>query len=554
MQKHKIFTLVLLLGVISFVNAGEVPKPIKDLNQFQEFQLAQGMIYEIYVKFGDGVTTVTFPSAISKIAGVNVATEGTSDFIIAAKPGANHFNLVARKKGATGTLTVIYNRQTFILYLKQDDKKAYAAVNFAASSGGTSSYLGKSVSVTPARLLSMIDMSKGYELFKKRYPSELRDTIHAKNHRFFNYGEFKIELLEVIRFNREDTLVFKLLMHNESSEEIAYDRFSFSVQVGGKTYYMSAADASGIMPPKSATWAFFTITGTPDGRRNNLAPDNVFLIGVTTKDQEEKFQIQENLPASSSKPSDPLARHLNELADRLEKKLAELDKVEKNAENTQIKEEPFTSENDSRTAENENSEVSTPPASDMAAPVMDAVIPQSEAVVVPQGMSESDVMSPETPPQEEQLPEMPPQEESSSKMPLQEEQQPEIPQQEESSSEMPLREEQQPEIPQQEESSSEMPLQEEQQPEVPRQDELTLEMPQQKEQRPEMPPQEESSPEVPPLKGQPSESQKQVEASQNLEDKRLSHVQLSGNDKQPSEISNQVETSSTTTTDNEEKR
>ena len=472
MQKHKIFTLVLLLGVISFVNAGEVPKSVKDLNQFQEFQLAQGMIYEIYVKFGDGVTTVTFPSAISKIAGVNVATEGTSDFIIAAKPGANHFNLVARKKGATGTLTVIYNRQTFILYLKQDDKKAYAAVNFAASSGGTSSYLGKSVSVTPARLLSMIDISKGYELFKKR--SELRDTIHAKNHRFFNYGEFKIELLEVIRFNREDTLVFKLLMHNESSEEIAYDRFSFSAQVGGKTYYMSAADASGIMPPKSATWAFFSITGTPDGGRNNLAPDNVFLIGVTTKDQEEKFQIQENLPASSSKPSDPLARRLNELADRLEKKLAELDKVEKNAENTQIKEESFTSENDSRTAENENSEVSIPPASDMAAPVMDAVIPQSEAVVVPQGMSESDVMSPETPPQEEQLPEMPPQ--------------------------------------------------------------------------------EESSPEVPPLKGQPSESQKQVEASQNLEDKRLSHVQLSGNDKQPSEISNQVETSSTTTTDNEEKR
>ena len=534
MQKHKIFTLVLFLGVISFVNAGEVPKSVKDLNQFQEFQLAQGMIYEIYVKFGDGVTTVTFPSAISKIAGVNVATEGTSDFIIAAKPGANHFNLVARKKGATGTLTVIYNRQTFILYLKQDDKKAYAAVNFAASSGGTSSYLGKSVSVTPARLLSMIDMSKGYELFKKRYPSELRDTIHAKNHRFFNYGEFKIELLEVIRFNREDTLVFKLLMHNESSEEIAYDRFSFSAQVGGKTYYMSAADASGIMPPKSATWAFFTITGTPDGRRNNLAPDNVFLIGVTTKDQEEKFQIQENLPASSSKPSDPLARRLNELADRLEKKLAELDKVEKNAENTQIKEESFTSENDSRTAENENSEVSTPPASDMAAPVMDAVIPQSEAVVFPQGMSESDVMSPETPPQEEQLPEMLPQEESSSKMPLQEEQQPEIPQQEE--------------------SSSEMPLQEEQQPEVPRQDELTLEMPQQKEPLPEMPPQEESSPEVPPLKGQPSESQKQVEASQNLEDKRLSHVLLSGNDKQPSEISNQVETSSTTTTDNEEKR
>lgn len=359
------------------MNATELPESVQKNNLFQEFRLGQGMIYEVYVKSGDGVTTVTFPSAISKIAGVNVAMDGSSDFVIAAKPGSYYFNIMAQKKGATGTLTVIHNRQTYILYLKQDDKKAYASVNFAASSGGSSSYSGKSVSVTPARLLSLIDMTKGYELFKKRYPSEVRDTVHVKNHRFSNYGKFKIELLEVVRFNREDTLVFKLLMHNESAEEISYDKFSFSAQVGGKTYYMSSADASGVMPQKSATWAFFTITGTPDGGRNNLAPDNEFMVGVTAKYMEEESRILETQQGKvQEKAVDPVAERLKALAVRFEKKLAELEKTENTVEEIKKNEAEVVPEN---TAEKVQ-EVPAATQDALAAPAVDTVISQSEKV------------------------------------------------------------------------------------------------------------------------------------------------------------------------------
>ncbi|MDD5599973.1 MAG: hypothetical protein PHV82_18660 [Victivallaceae bacterium] len=312
MRTSKLFTLVLLCGGVFAARAAKLPQAVVNINQFQEFRLAQGEIYELYVKFGNGVTTVTFPSAISKIVGVNVAADGSGDFLIAAKPGAYYFNLVALKKGAAGTLTVIYNRQTYILYLKQDDKKAFAAVNFAAGSGGGSSLSGKAGGVTPARLLSFIDMAKGYHILKQRYPSELRDSICAANHRFFDFGKFRIELKEVIRFNREDTLVFKLLMHNNKAEEIAYDRFSFSVQLGGKTYYMSAADASGVMPPKSATWAFFTITGTPDGGCNNLAPDNDFMIGVTAKYMENDYRFAAGEPVPEKKTEASIAKRIPE--------------------------------------------------------------------------------------------------------------------------------------------------------------------------------------------------------------------------------------------------
>ena len=377
MQTHKFLTLVLFCGTVFAVHAADVPENVKERNQFREFQLGQGMIYEVYVKSGDGVTTVTFPSAISKIAGVNVAMDGSSDFVIAAKPGSYYFNIMAQKKGATGTLTVIHNRQTYILYLKQDDKKAYASVNFAASSGGSSSYSGKSVSVTPARLLSLIDMTKGYELFKKRYPSEVRDTVHVKNHRFSNYGKFKIELLEVVRFNREDTLVFKLLMHNESAEEISYDKFSFSAQVGGKTYYMSSADASGVMPQKSATWAFFTITGTPDGGRNNLAPDNEFMVGVTAKYMVEESRILETQQGKvQEKAVDPVAERLKALAVRLKKKLAELEKTENTVEEIKKNESEAVPGNTAEKAQ----EVPAATQDILAAPAEDTVISQQEKV------------------------------------------------------------------------------------------------------------------------------------------------------------------------------
>ena len=81
------FGFLLALGGPMFCSAGESPeRQIREMNQFQEYVLAQGEVYKIYVKKDDGVTTVTFPSAISKIAGVNVSTDGSTDFQISAQP------------------------------------------------------------------------------------------------------------------------------------------------------------------------------------------------------------------------------------------------------------------------------------------------------------------------------------------------------------------------------------------------------------------------------------------------------------------------------------
>ena len=315
-------------------------KKILDMNQFKEYTLAQGEIYKVFVKKDDGATTVTFPSAISKIAGVNVSVDGSTDFQISAQPGGYYFNLVALREGATGTLTVVFNRKTYILYLVQDNEKAFAAVNFTGGSGSGGASAGGGGAVTPARLLSLIDMAKAYDVLSKRYPTELRDSTRFAKKATFQFEKFQMDLLEVIRFNHEDTLVFKLLLRNDTDEEILYDKFSFSVQAGNRTDYMSAADATGVMPPKSSTYAFFTITGTPEGRRNNLAADNEFRIGVTAKYMEQQAAVPESqtteqeLPSQKetgekiSKAEAEFDKRLSTLLDSMEKTLARIESQE----------------------------------------------------------------------------------------------------------------------------------------------------------------------------------------------------------------------------------
>lgn len=315
-------------------------KKILNMNQFKEYTLAQGEIYKVFVKKDDGATTVTFPSAISKIAGVNVSIDGSTDFQISAQPGGYYFNLVALREGATGTLTVVFNRKTYILYLVQDNEKAFAAVNFTGGSGSGGASAGGGGAVTPARLLSLIDMAKAYDVLSKRYPTELRDSTRFAKKATFQFEKFQMDLLEVIRFNHEDTLVFKLLLRNDTDEEILYDKFSFSVQTGNRTYYMSAADATGVMPPKSSTYAFFTITGTPEGRRNNLAADNDFRIGVTAQymdPQPVAVEPEPNLEEPSSIPETDekvkkieaeFDKRLSTLLDSMEKTLARIESQE----------------------------------------------------------------------------------------------------------------------------------------------------------------------------------------------------------------------------------
>ena len=320
-------SLVLTFFAVIAVMANEpTPEEVRLQNQYIEYQLMQGEIYRICVKMNDGVTTIQFPSRISEIAGKNISIDGKgTDFQIAAQPGSYYFNVSALKPGVSTTLTVTYNRQLYILYLIQSDKEAYASVVFGKNSGRrnfTDNVVTSTPKVTPARLVSLIDMAKKYDVLKETYPDSLAGVEQALSRNRYRCGKYDIHLDEVIRFEEEDTVIFKLRLVNLTENEIKYDKHSFSAHAGDGVYYMSVSDASGIMPPKSETYAWFGITSTPRGGRNNLKAGNDWLIALTTQEMHlENIQSVKNELKEKERIEAEKAALLKEQAEEAGKKI-----------------------------------------------------------------------------------------------------------------------------------------------------------------------------------------------------------------------------------------
>lgn len=320
-------SLVLTFFAVIAVMANEpTPEEVRLQNQYIEYRLMQGEIYRICVKMNDGVTTIQFPSRISEIAGKNISIDGKgTDFQIAAQPGSYYFNVSALKPGVSTTLTVTYNRQLYILYLIQSDKEAYASVVFGKNSGRrnfTDNVVTSTPKVTPARLVSLIDMAKKYDVLKETYPDSLAGVERALSRNRYRCGKYDIHLDEAIRFEEEDTVIFKLRLVNLTENEIKYDKHSFSAHAGDGVYYMSVSDASGIMPPKSETYAWFGITSTPRGGRNNLKAGNDWLIALTTQEMHlENIQSVKNELKEKERIEAEKAALLKEQAEEAGKKI-----------------------------------------------------------------------------------------------------------------------------------------------------------------------------------------------------------------------------------------
>ena len=110
------------------------------------------------------------------------------------------------------------------------------------------------------------------------------------------YPNFRVRIEEAFRFEEDDTIVFNLSLINDTDEPIFYDPQLFGMQLRTEIYTASVVDASGTMPPHSTTVAFFAITGTPNGGRNNLAPANPWNVLIT-----ESTPITEKNPSQSVK-------------------------------------------------------------------------------------------------------------------------------------------------------------------------------------------------------------------------------------------------------------
>jgi hypothetical protein len=246
----------------------------------KEFTLDERTVYTIAVSL-DRVTTISFPGPISAMDAAQVTTDGKSlaAFQIAHAKGASFFSVRALARKAATNLNLRWNKKTYVLELVESDTPLYSAIfNLPPESA---SGPAEAVNVSPHRLLALLDKAKGFPLLKTYHPeavAQVEFRSYAKEPKIMDYHDYEVQLDELFRFNPEDTLIFHVRLRNKTDQPLVYVPDGFSLRAGERTYFPSLSDAGGVIPPKSEMPAYFAVTGTPNGGRNDLSIKNDFIV------------------------------------------------------------------------------------------------------------------------------------------------------------------------------------------------------------------------------------------------------------------------------------
>lgn len=276
-----VFLLALPTGVIA---AEDPPKAIHEL------VLDEHRVYAVPVSVAR-VTTVSFPSSISAIDAALVSTDDKTQglFQLAHHPGTAFFSVRSLTKDATTNVNVRWNNKTYVLELK-DSAAPVLSLIFQTPPDPRLESAKRQQPVTPVALLTLLDTAKAYPVLKKSQPLAVKEVIF-KDYRpkppIMDHGHLQILLEEVFRFDVQDTLVFRVTLRNTTERELRYDPGAFVLKVGERRFDTSISDASGTIPPKKDALAYFAVTGTPDGGRNDLSVENDFVIVLDSTDSPE---------------------------------------------------------------------------------------------------------------------------------------------------------------------------------------------------------------------------------------------------------------------------
>jgi hypothetical protein len=298
-----IASLVVMTGLTSLKAADDVPASF-----LRSYSLDERTPYQIPVTLHRGMTTLVFPEPPQNFAAARIAfiepgktvpdfaKDDRIDFILLAHRGSTTCSIRAVRPEAQDTLSVFLAGKVYQLFLRADEAQPLLTVEFHLRPNMATA---QTAAVSSNQLIDCLTRAKAYSILRKYYPDELDGVTHVTSNRLIDYPDFRVQISDIFRFDAADTLVFHVLLQNETNREIPYQRSELCVRVGPADgsigqpnfrrmpplYDASVVDASGVMPPKSVTSAWFAITGTRDGGRNELDPArNIFTVLVPRTD------------------------------------------------------------------------------------------------------------------------------------------------------------------------------------------------------------------------------------------------------------------------------
>lgn len=230
------------------------------------------------------VTTISFPGPIEAIDGAGFTVDGKTpgQFQLAHTKGSAFLSVRALVPQASANLNIRWRGDTYVFDLAQSDAPVLSLILKSPPHAITSDFIHRP-DVSPLKLLSLLDKAKAFTLLKTQQPESVTDvgfTTYNGKPLVSDFKDYQIQIEEAFRFNDEDTLVFRVAITNETDQPLIYQPDSFALRAGNRLYPQSVSDASGTVPPDGRSIAYFAVTGTPDGGRNDLSLKNHFMVLV----------------------------------------------------------------------------------------------------------------------------------------------------------------------------------------------------------------------------------------------------------------------------------
>jgi hypothetical protein len=246
------------------------------------------------------VTTISFPSPIQAIdgAGFTVDAKTPGLFQLAHTKGSAFLSIRALVPNSSANLNIRWNDHTYVFALIESNPPILSLVMQAPPTPDDLG-VGREPDVTPLKLLSLLDKAKAFPLLKAQQPESVAGvgfTTYDGKPLVSDFNDYQIRIEEAFRFNPEDTVVFRVAITNASDAPLLYQPDSFAARTGNRLYPQSISDATGEVPPKGQTIAYFAVTGTPEGGQNNLSLKNQFIVLLTRLSPPPPSTVVTNLP------------------------------------------------------------------------------------------------------------------------------------------------------------------------------------------------------------------------------------------------------------------
>jgi hypothetical protein len=264
-----------------------------------------------------GITTLEFPTKIEALEGygfsLNPAPDGADQFQISFNKGTNFISVKALRPGAEGNLTVVLDSKVYALYCKEASDSSFVVI-FEDSpnrhSARPTEGLAKTRSASPARVMGFLDKVKGFPALKNSAPEMFSNLDVAEPGSRSAIGGVDLVLKRVVRDDGLDSVGFEVELINKTDRDFLYDPESFGTRVGDQVFAQSVSDAGGLLPAGKSQTAYFVVTGTANGARNDLAVTNQFdvlLHQVTGEmDPHRKVSAEWQEPPDSMAQASPM--------------------------------------------------------------------------------------------------------------------------------------------------------------------------------------------------------------------------------------------------------